>query len=165
MKKIALLIVFLISSLSYNAYARKRASVGSKVIIEKVADLPNTDDYLVDDGTGNSLNAKLYLDLAIKYKIFGVGNTAFWVTQEPTIVGINNFNKEDVFYLLSDEEVDAIIKENNLNREALLELGIWKKHGGLIIVAVFIVIYLLYLKLSPKEKEDVIEYNNEETKN
>lgn len=58
-----------------------------------------------------------------------------------------------------------MIKENNLNRDEILILSIWEKHNGLIILAIVVGLYFLYLKLSPKEKEYVIEYVNEETPN
>lgn len=164
MKKLITLTLFVLTASLYtsNLSAKGRVSIGTSEIIERVADLPNTDDYLADDGSGNNLDIKLYMDLAIKYKRFEIARMPFWIVEEPVFVGIDNFHKEDGYYDLTEEEINAILKENKLNREEMLHLGFWSKHGGLLILAILVVIYLLYLKFSPKEKEDEIEYNNEE---
>ena len=75
-----------------------------------------------------------------------------WVTEEPKLVLIDP-KEEDAFYELKQEDMDAILKENNLDGEKLNKLGFYTRYGGKL-VAVAIIGVLVWSGLSRKGKNE-----------
>lgn len=64
------------------------------------------------------------------------------VTQAPKLVGMVE-GEANTYYDLSDEEVNEIVKANNLDKEKLLSLGFYTRFGGKI-VAGLLVLLIIY---------------------
>ena len=60
-----------------------------------------------------------------------------WVTEEPKLVLIDP-KEEDTFYELKQEDMDAILKENNLDGEKLNKLGFYTRYGGKLVAGLII---------------------------
>ncbi|MBV7440594.1 hypothetical protein KRX57_04110 [Weeksellaceae bacterium TAE3-ERU29] len=143
--------------LSTEAHARKRISIGTSEKLETVAQLPNTEEYLLDNGD--------YLNLGVLYERFEIAGMPLWVTEEPKIVGVNTF-KRDIYYDLDDETIQAIIEENNLpSVDELKHIGFLDRYSGAIILLVVIglsTIYVLFFKKNTPNEIEEIEDTKEE---
>lgn len=144
MKKLLSLLLFM-GVFSTQVYA-KRVSVGTQEELKKVATLPRTEDYKLD-GSG-------YLDLGVIYKRFVLGGP-IWVTEEPRIVGLSSVNKE-IYFELTDEDIQTIAKENNLNLEELKKLSFTERYLEAIIMVVLLVGFFLYYRFKSNKSDDVI---------
>ena len=142
---------------STEAHARKRISIGTSEQLKTVAQLPNTEEYLLDNGD--------YLNLGILYERFEIAGLPFWVTEEPKIVGVNTF-KRDMYYDLDEADIQAIIQENNLpSADELKHIGFLDRYLGALILLVVIgltTIYTLFFKKSKPNEIEEIEDTKEE---
>ena len=59
------------------------------------------------------------------------------MTEEPKLVLIDP-KEEDAFYELKQEDMDAILKENNLDGEKLNKLGFYTRYGGKLVAGLII---------------------------
>ena len=59
------------------------------------------------------------------------------MTEEPKLVLIDP-KEEDTFYELKQEDMDAILKENNLDGEKLNKLGFYTRYGGKLVAGLII---------------------------
>jgi hypothetical protein len=75
-----------------------------------------------------------------------------WITIDPKLVLYSKTS--DTYYELSDEELNAIIKNNNLNKEELSNIGFYKKFGGKI-VGVLLILLILWGTFGRNKKDDV----------
>lgn len=155
MKKL-LSFILLMGIFSTGLYA-KRITVGTQEELKKVATLPRTEEYKID--------AVTYLDLGVFYKRFVLGGP-IWVTEEPKIVGLSSVNK-DIYFELTDEEINEIAKVNNLNIEELKKLSFSERYLGLIIAIGLVLAFFLYFYFKSDKSEDVIhdEPSDKETTN
>lgn len=113
--------------------------------IEIVADLPDTEKYAANDGS------KEYLDLARIHQEYNIAWVIpAWITQEPKLVLTKK--ESDEFYELTNEQLDQIISDNKLNKESLVQLGLYTKYGGKLILLLIIglIIYGIFSKDKPK---------------
>jgi len=114
--------------------------------IEIVADLPDTEKYAVSKGS------KEYLDLARMHQEYNIAWVIpAWITQEPKLVLAKKENDE--YFELTNEQLDQIVSENKLNKENLLQLGLYTKYGGKLIVLLIIglILYGIFSKDKPKK--------------
>lgn len=150
MIKKVLLISALISAftMSQEVSAKGKVPFGEVDMIKDVADLPNTEEYLIEGDR--------YLDLARLHKEINVAwMIPLWVTQEPKLVG---YDKTDgSYYELKDSELDNIIKANNLDKEKLLTLSLYSRVGGKVVAA--IIIAFMVWGFLPSKKKKVIPQN------
>ena len=72
--------------------------------------------------------------------------------EEPKLVLIEANNK-DAYYDIKKEDMDAILKENNLDGEKLNKLDFYTRYGGKL-VAVAIIGVLVWSGLSRKGKNE-----------
>lgn len=103
--------------------ARGRIPVGEREYATVVAELPDTEDFMTEDGN--------YIDLATIHTAFTVAYIPVYVTEEPRLIGY--CEKEDVCYELSDEFLAETLTANGLDGEKLNKLTFWHRFGGKIL--------------------------------
>jgi hypothetical protein len=126
--------------------AKAKIPFGKVDKIEIVADLPDTEQYAVSKGS------KEYLDLARMHQEYNIAwIIPVWITQEPKLVLAKK--ESDEYYELTKDQLDQIVSENKLNKESLLQLGLYTKYGGKLIVLLIIglILFGLFSKASPKK--------------
>lgn len=145
MTKKAFLITMFTFCASIMVSAKVRIPFGKVDKIEIVADLPNTDKYAVSEGS------KEYLDLATLHQEYNIAwIIPAWVTKEPKLV--LSKKDSDEYYELTDQELAEIIKENKLDKESLLQLGLYTRYGGKVIL--LLVIGLIIYGIIPGKDEE-----------
>ncbi len=147
MKKVifAGLLLLGVSSAS-TAHARLKIPFGEREVIEKVADLPDNEVYASDKG------GKKFIDLGRLHQEYNIA----WimplnVTQPPRLVGMVE-GEANTYYDLSEEQINEIVKANNLDKENLLTLGFYTRFGGKI-VAGLLVLLIIYGFIPSRKKE------------
>ncbi|WP_264550590.1 hypothetical protein [Flavobacterium sp. N2038] len=128
-----------------SAWAKAKIPFGRIDKIEIVADLPDTAKYVANAGS------KEYLDLARVHQEYNIAwIIPVWITQEPKLVLTHK--DSDEFYELTNVELDQIISDNKLNKESLVELGLYTKYGGKLILLLIIglIVYGIFSKDKPK---------------
>lgn len=105
--------------------ARGRIPVGEREYATVVAELPDIEDFMTEDGN--------YIDLATIHTAFTVAYIPVYVTEEPRLIGY--CEKEDVCYELSDEFLAETLTANGLDGEKLNKLTFWHRFGGKILFA------------------------------
>lgn len=142
-----ILLLSFLSVLTINLVSAKAKIPFGKIDkIEIVADLPNTEKYAI------SKDSKEYLDLARMHQEYNIGWVIpVWITQDPKLVLAKK--ESDEYFELTNEQLDQIINENKLNRESLLQLGLYTQYGGKFIVVLIIVLILygIFSKDKPKK--------------
>ncbi|MFD2598833.1 hypothetical protein ACFSQ3_07695 [Sphingobacterium corticis] len=112
------------------AEARLKVPVGKVEKINIVHDLPDTDDFRVSDG------GKL-LDLATIHEEFNIAWVLpLWVTKEPRLI-LSDAEK-DIYYDLTNEQLDEIVRTNNLDKDDLLGLPFYTRYGGKVVGAILL---------------------------
>ncbi len=120
-----------------------RIPFGDREVLNKVADLPDTEEYTTDDGN--------YIDLATFHQEFNIAYLLpLYIEKEPRLVGY--CEKEDTYYELTDEQLETILKENNLDGKKLNKLGFYTRYGGKI-VGLFIIVLVIWGFLPSKKKK------------
>ena len=146
MVKKTLLLSFISMSTVNAASAKAKIPFGKIDKIEIVADLPDTEKYAVSKGSNE------YQDLARMHQEYNIAwIIPVWITQEPKLVLTKKGTDE--YYELTQDQLDQIVSENKLNKESLLQLGLYTKYGGKLIVLLIIglIVYGIFSKASPKK--------------
>lgn len=144
-KKILLLAFISICTTGFVS-AKAKIPFGKIDKIEIVADLPDTEKYAVSEGS------KEYLDLARMHQEYNIAWVIpAWITQEPKLVLAQK--DSDKYFELNQEQLAQIVSENKLNQENLLQLGLYTKYGGKLIVLLIIglILYGIFSKDKPKK--------------
>ena len=137
---VALLIAFPLTSV----FAKARIPLGEREVLKKVYDLPNTDEFKLKNGN--------FIDLATLHKEFNIAYLLpLYITEEPKLVGFDE--QTESYYDIPQNEIDAILASQKLNKEALTKLPFYTRYGGKM-VAIFI-IGLLIWGMIPSKKEKV----------
>ncbi len=162
--KIKFILLFIMGVLfAYQAEAKIKVPVGDIEVLEKVADLPDTEKYLLEEAEEDTRVVKVggdkgtpakYLDLGILYTEYVIAYVPLWTTKEPVLVLLNETEK-DKYYELSDQEAEAILKENNLDKDKLLDTGFFTKFGGKLIALVVVLIIIYGFIPGSKKKKNV----------
>ncbi|WP_152969722.1 hypothetical protein [Pedobacter sp. Hv1] len=141
------LLLSFVSMLAANAVSAKpKIPFGKIDKIEIVADLPNTEKYAV------SIGSKEYLDLARMHQEYNIAWVIpVWITQDPKLVLAKK--ESDEYFELTNAQLDQIVNENKLNKESLLQLGLYTKYGGKLIVLLIIglILYGIFSKDNTKK--------------
>jgi hypothetical protein len=148
-KKVFLITIITLTT-PFLVSAKVRIPFGKIDKIEIVANLPDNEKYTISEGS------KEYLDLATIHQEYNIAWVIpAWITAEPKLVLAKK--DSDQYYELTDEELLQIIKENKLNKEDLLQLGLYTRYGGKIILLLLIglIIYGIYPGKEEEETEDV----------
>lgn len=143
MKKVFLLLTILVLGLGIrNADARGRIPIGSVEKIEKVADLPDNEEYKLDNGK--------YVDLGVRFTVFTIAWLPVYTEKAPELVG---YAGGDTYYDIPKEQLTAIMAENKLEEKKLLKLSFWNAWGGKLIVGL-LVLLIIYGALPSRKKKD-----------
>jgi hypothetical protein len=135
-------LLILVSSNSVSA--RARIPFGSREVLNKVHDLPNTDEFKLEGGN--------FMDLGVFYKEFNIAYfLPLYVIEEPKLVGFDELT--DTFYEIPQAELDAIIAAEKLNKEELTHLSFYTRYGGKL-VALLIIAFIIW-GLIPSKKNKV----------
>ena len=126
------------------ANARLKIPIGNQEVLEKVADLPDTPEYAINEGSSE------HFDLGRLYEKYVVAWLPFSITKEPKLVGINA--KGDEYYELDEAQLNAILSANKLSQEDLLKIGFFSRHGGKI-VGIALLALIIYGYLPSKSKK------------
>lgn len=152
MKKVILLLFPLLFAFQNEANARAKIPFGNAEKLDLVQDLPDTEDYLLENGN--------HLDLAQFYEVFTIAWVPIWTTKEPILVGYDKVSDE--YYELSEEELSGILTENSLKADDLIGLSIWTKLGGKAIIFVILALVIYgYVGKDKDEKEAPAEATTE----
>ena len=144
MKKIIILILPLLFAFQNEANARARIPFGKAEKLELVQDLPDTENYLLENGN--------YIDIAQFYEVFQIAWVPIWTTKEPVLVGYDK--TVDEYYTFTDEELAGILEENELKADDLIGLGLWTQLGGkAILLIILALIAWSYLGKNEDEEE------------
>ena len=141
---IALLIVFS----STSVFSKVKIPLGEREVLNKVLDLPDTDEFKLKDGN--------FFDLATLHKEFNIAYLLpLYITEEPRLVGFDE--KTETFYDIPQNEIDAILASQKVNKEDLNKLPFYTKYGGKIVA--LLIIGLLIWGVIPSKKEKVAPTN------
>lgn len=116
-------VLFAVSASVSTVSARGRIPVGEREYATVVAELPDTEDYMTEEGN--------YIDLATIHTAFTVAYIPIYVTEEPRLIGY--CEAEDICYELSDEFLAETLAANELDGEKLNKLTFWHRFGGKIL--------------------------------
>jgi hypothetical protein len=137
---IALLIVFS----STSVFSKVKIPFGEREVLNKVLDLPDTDEFKLKDGN--------FLDLATFHKEFNIAYLLpLYITEEPKLVGFDA--QTETFYDIPQNEIDAILASQKVNKEELNKLPFYTKYGGKLVA--LLIIGLLIWGVIPSKKETV----------
>lgn len=131
---------------SNSTFAKARIPFGKREVLNKVHDLPNTDAFKLESGN--------FMDIAVFYKEF---NIAFflplYVIEEPKLVGYDE--QTDTYYEIPQQEMDAIVAAEKLNKEELTHLSFYTRYGGKLVGLLIIGFIVWGLIPSKKNKKEV----------
>lgn len=135
-------------TITQKAAARAKIPFGKREVLTTVADLPNTEDYLINKTAGGK-----YLDLATLHEEYNIAwILPLWITKEPKLVGYNK--QDDLYYEIPDAELQAILKENKLDEKKLNKIGFYSRYGGKL-VALTIILLIIWAYIKPEKKKAV----------
>lgn len=121
-----------------------RIPFGDREVLNKVADLPDTDDYKIDEGN--------YIDLATLHQEFNIAYILpLYIEKEPRLVGY--CEKENTYYELTDEQLSTILEANHLDGKKLNRLGFYTRYSGKIVG--LIIIALIIRGFIPNKKKNI----------
>ena len=144
MTRTIIVALLLIAFTSTTASAKLKIPLGKREVLNKVHDLPDTDDFKTKEGN--------FIDLATLHEEFNIAYILpLYITKEPRLVGYDKGT--DSYYDIPESELDAIIASEKLDKEKLLKLPFYTKYGGKL-VAALIVAFLIW-GLIPSKKEEV----------
>lgn len=128
--------------------ARVRIAFGEREVVTQVADLPDTEEYKTEEGN--------YIDLATYHKEFTIASAfPLYIEKEPRLVGY--CEKEEAYYELTDEQLAAILKANNLDGKRLNRLGFYTRYGGKLIILAVLALIIRGIRLGKKKRTTPIE--------
>jgi len=137
-------IALLIAFSSTSVFARLKIPFGEREVLNKVHELPNTDEFKVEHGN--------FMDLATLHKEFNIAYfLPLYVTEEPKLVGYDE--QSDTFYDIPEEEIEAILTSQKLKKEDLNKLPFYTRYGGKIVA--LLIIGLMIWGVIPSKKEEV----------
>ena len=137
-------ITLLIAFSSTSVFARLKIPFGEREVLNKVYDLPNTEEFKAEHGN--------FMDLATLHKEFNIAYfLPLYVTEEPKLVGYDE--QTDTFYDIPQDEIDAVLASQKLNKEDLNKLPFYTRYGGKIVA--ILIIGLMIWGVIPSKKEEV----------
>lgn len=132
MKKIILTLTIL--ALATNLLSAKvKIPFGERQALNKVYDLPNTDEFKLDNGN--------YIDLATLHTEFNIAYfLPLYITEEPILVAYDE--KTERYFGLSENELKGILASQNIKQEDIIGLPFYTRYGCKILVIAFIALLI-----------------------
>ena len=144
MRPIRVFIMLLFAFSSTAAFAKIRIPFGEREVLKKVYDLPDTDSFKVKQGQ--------YFDLATLHKEYNIAYfLPLYITEEPRLVGYDG--QGESYYDIPQEEVDAILASQKLNKADLIKLPFYTRYGGKLVG--LLILGLIIYGVIPSKKEKV----------
>lgn len=112
---------------------------GTSDKMEKVADLPDGEDYQTTEGQN--------FDMGIKYSVFHIFWVPLWVTEEAKPCG---YIDNDNYVELTDEDVKSITETNKIDMAGKIKASFWNSYGGKLILALILVVIAVGMLAKPK---------------
>lgn len=122
--------------------AKLKIPVGPQEILLQVHDLPDTEDFLIEEGH--------YLDLATLHEEYIIAFIPLWVTKDAILVGYDKIDK--TYYEIEDDRMEVLLSEQKLNKASLIGIPFWNKFGGKL-VALAIIALIIYGYIPSKKKK------------
>lgn len=150
-KKILFITALLLAIVSIESQARVRITVGEHQKIEKVANLPDSTYYEVEEGK--------FIDLGCLYTVYEVAGIPVYTVEKEQLVGFVG----DTYYDL-DDEIKEVIKEDikSDDLESLNKMPFWDSWGGKLAILGVIVIIIAYNMFKNRGNDDEEEEKPEE---
>jgi len=138
--------IFMASALMLSAYnflsAKAKIPIGEREVLNKVYDLPNTDEFKLENGD--------YLDLATMHKEFNIAYILpLYIMEESKLVGYDE--KTDEFYNIPDKEMDELLVSQKLKKDELNKLPFYTRYGGKL-VAFLLIAFIIWGAIPSKKK-------------
>lgn len=134
--------------------------------IKTVAEMPKTEEFLLNDvalvGDNNQelkIDNKDYIGLGVKYTTFNVAGMPYWVSEEAKLVGTSSLRK-DMYYDISPEEADIMLKTAKISKENALKLSFWDKYLGWVVTLVIVIGAIIYYMYFAKEEKEAGTYHD-----
>jgi len=144
MHPIRFFIVLLFAFSSTSAFAKIKIPFGEREVLKKVYDLPDTDSFKVKDGQ--------YFDLATLHKEYNIAYfLPLYITEEPRLVGYDG--QAESYYDIPQNEIDAILASQKLNKADINKLSFYKRYGGKLVG--LLILGLIIYGVIPSKKEKV----------
>ena len=122
--------------------AKAKIPIGEREVLNKVYDLPNTDEFKLENGD--------YLDLATLHKEFNIAYILpLYIMEEPKLVGYDE--KTDEFYNIPDKEMDELLVSQKLKKDELNKLPFYTRYGGKL-VALLLIAFIIWGAIPSKKK-------------
>ena len=139
-----LFIALLVALSSTSVFARLKIPFGEREVLNKVHDLPDTEEFEVEHGN--------FMDLATFHKEFNIAYfLPLYVTEEPKLVGYDE--QSDTYYDIPQDQLDAILASEKLNKEELNKLSFYTRYGGKLVA--LLIIGAMIWGVIPSKKEEV----------
>ncbi len=141
-------IALLIALSSTSVFAKAKIPFGEREVLNKVHDLPDTDEFKLKDGN--------FMDIATLHKEFNIAYfLPLYIIEDPKLVGFDE--KTETFYDIPQNEMVAILASQKLNQEELNKLPFYTRYGGKMVAV--LIIGLLVWGVIPSKKGKVIPKN------
>lgn len=125
--------------------AKAKIPIGIREVVAKVYDLPNTDEFKLDNGN--------YLDLATMHKEFNIAYIfPLYITQDPQLVAFDE--KSERYFIVPNKELSGILSAQNVDERSLVQLPFYTKYGGKLVA--LLMITLLIWGSIPSKKTKVV---------
>jgi hypothetical protein len=122
-------------------FAKLRIPFGEREVLKKVHDLPNTDEFKLDNGN--------HLDLATLHKEFNIAYILpLYVINEPKLVGFDE--KTDTYYDLTQSQLDEVAAAQKLDLAKLNKLPFYTRYGGKL-VALLLIAFIIWGAIPSKK--------------
>ncbi|MDR6337412.1 hypothetical protein HNQ91_000434 [Filimonas zeae] len=132
-----------ITCFSTTASARLKIPFGEREVLNKVHDLPDTEEFKLRNGN--------HLDLATFHKEFNIAYILpLYVTEEPKLVGFDA--KTETYYDIPETEMNEILAAQKLDKAKLNKLPFYTRYGGKA-VAVLLIAFIIW-GIIPSKKDE-----------
>ena len=124
------LLVLIFSYKDMNARGLK-IPVGSFEKVHITVDLPNIDDYKMEDGN--------YVDIGVAYTVFSFAWLSVYTEKSPELifVAVSPSGEHVSAFDAKEEEIRKILAKNNIQKNNLYSMPFMDKWGGKLIVFAF----------------------------
>lgn len=141
------IVALVITCFSNTVSAKIRIPFGEREVLNKVHDLPDTDEYKLQNGN--------HLDLATFHKEFNIAwILPIYVIEEPRLVGFDA--KAETYYDIPQAEMDQILASEKLDKAKLNKLPFYTRYGGKAVLVLLIAFIIWGAIPSKKDSEEPV---------
>ncbi|MDR2281702.1 MAG: hypothetical protein LBE37_00755 [Sphingobacterium sp.] len=142
LKQIILVLALLVGT-SCLSLAKVKIPLGEREVLNKVHDLPDTDEFKLENGS--------YLDLATLHTEFNIAYILpLYITAAPKLVGYDEKTKE--YYDIPAKELETLLIEQKLKSSNLNKLPFYTQYGGKL-VGLALIAFIIWGFIPSKKKK------------